>query len=120
MFIGNLKMIFLLYFWPELKASGKENDEFHFHSQVINVHKSQCIFFNWLIFPGNSKRVSNTKYRNGKELTEAEEIKKSYKVYTEEMCKKGLNDTDNYDGVVIHLERNNLECEVKWAQETLL
>ena len=49
------------------------------------------------------------------ELTEAEEIKKSYKVYTEEMCKKGLNDTDNYDGVVIHLERNNLECEVKWT-----
>ena len=31
------------------------------------------------------------------------------------MCKKGLNDTDNYDGVVIHLERNNLECEVKWT-----
>ena len=72
-------------------------------------------FFNWLIFPGNSKRVSNTKDRNGKELTEAEEIKKSYKVYTEEMCKKGLNDTDNYDGVVIHLEQNNLECEVKWT-----
>ena len=72
-------------------------------------------FLNWLIFPGNSKRVSNTKDRNGKELTEAEEIKKSYKVYTEEMCKKGLNDTDNYDGVVIHLEQNNLECEVKWT-----
>ena len=49
------------------------------------------------------------------DLTEAEEIKKSYKVYTEEMCKKGLNDTDNYDGVVIHLEQNNLECEVKWT-----
>ena len=72
-------------------------------------------FLNWLIFPGNSKRVSNTKDRNGKELTEAEEIKKSCKVYTEEMCKKGLNDTDNYDGVVIHLEQNNLECEVKWT-----
>ena len=72
-------------------------------------------FLNWLIFPGNSKRVSNTKDRNGKELTEAEEIKKSYKVYTEEMCKKGLNDTENYDGVVIHLEQNNLECEVKWT-----
>ena len=72
-------------------------------------------FLNWLIFPGNSKRVSNTKDRNGKELTEAEEIKKSYKVYTEEMYKKGLNDTDNYDGVVIHLEQNNLECEVKWT-----
>ena len=73
------------------------------------------IFFNWLIFPGNSKRVSNTKDRNGKELTEAKEIKKSYQEYTEEMCKKALNDTDNYDGVVIHLEQNNLEWEVKWT-----
>ena len=52
----------------------------------------------------NSKRVSNTKDRNGKKLTEAKEIKKSYQEYTEEMCKKALNDTDNYDGVITNLE----------------
>ena len=68
-------------------------------STEVNV-----FFFNWLIFSGNSKRVSNTKDRNSKELTEAEEIKNSCQEYTEKLCKKHLNDTDNYDGVVTHLE----------------
>ena len=77
--------------------------------------KVNVFFFNWLIFSGNSKRVSNTKDRNSKELTEAEEIKNSCQEYTEKLCKKHLKDTDNYDGVVTHLEWNNLECEVKWT-----
>ena len=51
--------------------------------------------------------------RNGKGL--AEQIKKRWQEYTEELYKKGLNDTDNHNGVVTHLESNNLECEVKWA-----
>ena len=72
-------------------------------------------FLNWLIFPGNSKRVSNTKDRNGKELTEAEEIKNRWQEYIEELYQKGLNDQDNHDGVVTHLELDILECEVKWA-----
>ena len=49
------------------------------------------------------------------DLTEAEEIKKWWQEYTEELYKKGLNDLDNHDGVVIHLEPDVLECEVKWA-----
>ena len=58
--------------------------------------------------------VKDTK---GKELTEAEEIKRRWQEYTEELHKKGLNDPDNYldDGVISHLEPDNLECEVKWA-----
>ena len=55
------------------------------------------------------------KGRNGKDLREAEEIKKRWQEYTEELYKKGLNDPDNHDGVVTHLEPDNLECEVKWA-----
>ena len=53
--------------------------------------------------------------RNGKDLTEAEEIKKRWQEYTEKLYKKGLNDLDNHDGVVTHLEPDILECKVKWA-----
>ena len=52
--------------------------------------------------------------RNGMDLTEAEEIKKKWQEYTEELYKKALNDPDNHDGVVTHLEPDILECEVKW------
>ena len=55
-----------------------------------------------------------TKDRNGTDLTEAEEIKKRWQEYTE-LYKKGLNDPDNYDGMVIYLESATLECEVKCA-----
>ena len=58
-------------------------------------------------------RMGTIKDRNGKDLTE-EEIKK-WQEYREVLYKKGLNDLDNYDGVVIHLEPDILECEVKWA-----
>ena len=49
------------------------------------------------------------------ELKEAEDIKKRWRVYTEELCKKDLNDPDSHDGVITHLEPDILECEVKWA-----
>ena len=49
------------------------------------------------------------------DLTEAEDIKKRWQQYTEELYKKGLNDTDNHNGVITHLEPDILECEVKWA-----
>ena len=60
-------------------------------------------------------RIGMVKDRKSKDLTEAEEIKKSGKEYTEELYKKGLNDTDNHDGVVTHLELDIWEYEVKWA-----
>ena len=55
------------------------------------------------------------KDRNGRDLTEAEDIKKRRKNYTEELYKKDLHDQDNHDGVITHLEPDILECKVKWA-----
>ena len=55
------------------------------------------------------------RYKNGMNLTEVEDIKKRWQEYTEELYKKHLTDLDNHDGVVIHLEPDILECEVKWA-----
>ena len=60
-------------------------------------------------------RTSIKKDSNSKDLTEAEEIKKKWQEYTEEIYKKDLNDPYNHDGVIIHLEPDILECEVKWA-----
>ena len=51
--------------------------------------------------------------------TEAEDIKKRWQEYTEELYKKDLHDSDNHDGVITHLEPNILECEVKWAVESI-
>ena len=59
-------------------------------------------------------KMGMIKNRNSKELTEAEEIKKRWQEYTE-LYKKCLQDPDNLDGVVTHLEPHILECEVKWA-----
>ena len=60
-------------------------------------------------------KMGTIKDRNGMDLTEAEDIKKRWQEYTEELYKKGLHDPDNHDGVISHLEPNILECEVKWA-----
>ena len=59
------------------------------------------------------------KDRNGMDLTEAEDIKKRWQEYTEELNKKDLHDPDNHDGVKIDLEPDILECEVKWALESI-
>ena len=59
-------------------------------------------------------KTGTIKDRNRKDLTEAEEIKKRWQKYTK-LYKKGLNDLDNHDGVITHLEPDILECEVKWA-----
>ena len=60
-------------------------------------------------------RMGMIKNRNCKDLSEAEEIKKRWQEYTEELYKKGVNDPDSHNGVVIHLEPETLECEVKWT-----
>ena len=52
--------------------------------------------------------------RNGMDLTEAEDIKKRWQEYTEELYKKDFHDPDNHDGMITHLEPDILECEVKW------
>ena len=64
-------------------------------------------------------RMGSIKDRNGTDLTEAEDIKKRWQEYTE-LYKKDLPDQDNHDGVITHLEPDILECEVKWALESII
>ena len=61
--------------------------------------------------------MDTIKDRNSKDLTEAEEIKKKWQEYTEELYKKDLNDPDNHDGVVTHIVPDILECELKWTRK---
>ena len=63
-------------------------------------------------------KMGSIKDRNGMDLTEAEEIKR-WQEYTEELYKKDLHDPDNHHGVITHLEPDILECEVKWALESI-
>ena len=58
-------------------------------------------------------KMGSIKERNGTDLTEAEDIKKRWQEYTEELYKKDLHDPDNHNGVIIHLDPDILECEVK-------
>ena len=60
-------------------------------------------------------KMGSIKDRNGLDLTEAEDIKKSQQEYTEKLYKKDLYDPDNHDGVITHIKPDILECEVKWA-----
>ena len=60
-------------------------------------------------------KMGSIKDRNGTDLIEAEDTKKRWQEYTEELHKKELYDPDNHNGVIIHLEPDILECEVKWA-----
>ena len=63
--------------------------------------------------------MGSIKDRNGMDLIEAEDIKKRWQQYTEELYKKDLHDPENHDGVISHLETEILECEVKWGLESI-
>ena len=63
--------------------------------------------------------MGSMKDRNGMDLTEAEDIKKRWQEYTGELYKKDLHDQDNHDNVITHLEPDILQCEVKWALESI-
>ena len=65
-------------------------------------------------------KMGSIKDRNGTDLTEAEDIKKRWQEYTEKLYKKDFHDPDNHNGVIIHLEQDILECEVKWALGSIL
>ena len=64
-------------------------------------------------------KMGSIKDRNGMEITEAEDIKKRWQEYTEELYKKDLHDPDNHDGVITHLQPDILEREVKWVLESI-
>ena len=93
----------------------------------INIFWLQALEFLWRVLKkiGDVKgtfhaRMGITKNRNGKDLTEAKEIKKRQQEYTEELYKKDLNDLDNHDGVVTHLDPDIPEYELSGPQEALL
>ena len=65
------------------------------------------------------EKMGTIKDRNGLVLIEAGDTKKRWQEYTDELYKKDLNDPDNHDGVITHLELDTLECEVKWALGSL-
>ena len=67
----------------------------------------------------DNKGTFHAKLGSEKDLTEAEDIKKKWQQYTEKLYKKDLHDPDNHDGVITHLEPDILECEVKWALESI-
>ena len=64
-------------------------------------------------------KMGSIKHRNVMDLTEAEDIKKRWQEYIEELYKKDLHDPDNHDGVITHQEPDILECEVKWALRSI-
>ena len=63
--------------------------------------------------------MGSIKDRNGMDLTKGEDIKKRWQKYTRQPYKKDLHDPDNHDSVITHLETDILECEVKWASESI-
>ena len=83
---------------------GKTSDLFK------KIHNTKGIFH---------AKMGSIKDRNGMDLTETQDIKKSWQECTEELYKKDLHDPDNHDGVITHLEPDVLECEVKWALESI-
>ena len=64
-------------------------------------------------------KIGAIKDRNGMDLREAEDIRKKWQEYTEELYKTGLHDPDDHDGVITDIEPDILECEVKWALESI-
>ena len=65
-------------------------------------------------------KMGSIKDRNGMDLTEAEDIKRRWQEYTEELYKKDLHNQDKHNGVITHLEPDILECEVKWALGSII
>ena len=63
--------------------------------------------------------MGSIKDRNDRDITEAEAIKKRWQEYTEELYKKDPHNPDNHNGVITHLEPDSIECEVKWALESI-
>ena len=87
--------------------------------QSNRVRKTRDLFKKLIDTKGTfHAKMGSIKDRNGMDLTEAQEIKERWQEYTE-LYKKYLHDPDNHDGLMTHLEPNILECEVKWASESI-
>ena len=92
------------------------NDQCKEIEENNRIGKTKDLFMNIRDTKGKFHAKMNTiKDRGDKDLTEAEDIKKRWQEYTEELYKKDLHDPDNHFGMITHLESDILECEVKWA-----
>ena len=88
--------------------------------EIDRMGKTRDLFKNIRDIKGKFQaKMGLIKDRNGMDLTEAEDIKKRWQEYTEELYKKDLHDADNHNGVITHLEPDILECEVRWALESI-
>ena len=85
--------------------------------KTIERERPEIYLFKKIIYNKGTfhAKMGSIKGRNGMDLTEAEDIKKRWQEYTEELYKKDLHNPDNHEGVITHLEPDILECEVKWA-----
>ena len=125
----------------EAKSKGEKERYSHLNSEFQRIaRRDKKVFFSnqWKEIEENNKmgktrdifkkiihtkgtfhaKMGSTKDRNGMDLTEAEDIKR-WQEYTEELYKKELHDPDNHNGMITHLEPGILECEVKWALESI-
>ena len=111
----------------EAKSKGEKERYKHLNTEFQRIARrdKKAVFSNQCKEIEEKNRMGKTrdlldKDRNGRDLTEAEDIKKRWQEYTEELYQKDLHDPDNHDGVITHLEQDILECEVKWALEASL
>ena len=104
-----------------MQSSKEQQEEIRKPSSAINAKKQRkTIEWERLEIFRDTKgtfhaKIGTIKDRNDMDLTEAEDIKKRWQKYTEELCKEDLHDPDNHDGVITHLEPDILECKVKWT-----
>ena len=110
----------------EFQRTGWRNKKAFLNKQCKEIEennrrgKTRDLFKKFGDIKGTSPaRMGMIKDRNSKDLTKTEEIKKTWQEYTGKLYKKGLNDTDNHNFVVTHLEPDILECEVKWALRSI-
>ena len=115
----------------EVKSKGKKERYKHLNAEFLRIARrdkkaflsDQCKEIEENNRMGKTtdlfKEWGTIKDRNGMDLTEAEDFKKRWQEYAEELCKKYLHDSDNHDGVIIHLEPDILECKVKWASGSI-
>ena len=95
------------------------HDSYNFpsHSSCLLIMKKIIVMYIWHYYSKGKfhAKMGTIKDRNGRDLTEAKDIKKRWQEYTEELYKKDLHYPDNHDGMIAHLEPDILECKVKWA-----
>ena len=103
------------------KSKGEKEKYIHLNTEFQRIARrdKKAFFSNQCKDIKENNGMGKIKDRNCRALTEAEDIKKRWQEYTEELYKKDLHNQDNHEGVITHLATDILECEVKWASESI-